>query len=163
MTIPAIAHPLLAVAAKHRLALILSDDLPTEAARLLEHGITSPALEELAALRPTYTDEAQELFREALRELNLEVPNERDAVLLVAREIAAEILAGHISAKAGARQIWDARSRVWSASVPELDTFIYADCEWDEREQDSDLFTQGILEAARDLVGGGSGPRPPAP
>ena len=163
MTPPLKTHPLLLVAAKHRLELLLSDELPAAAARVVQLGIVSPALEELAALRPSYTEEAQVLFRDALRELKLEVPNERDAVLLIAREIAAEILAGHVSAKAGARRIWDARSRAWSASVPELDTFIYADCEWDERERDSDLFTQGVIEAARDLVGGGSGSQAPAP
>lgn len=156
-------HPLVLVAAKHRLDVLLSDELPAVAARFVALGIVSPALEELASLRSSYTEEAQALFREALRELEIELPSERNILLMVAREIAAEMLAGRITARAGAEKIWDVRSRAESVSAPELEPFSYADCEECDHDHDSVEFAEGVLAAARELVGGGSGSPAPAP
>lgn len=156
-------HPLVLVAAKHRLDVLLSDELPAAAMRLMDLGIVSPSLEDLASLRPAYTEEAQALFRDALRELEIELPSERDALLLVAREIAAEMLMGRIPARAGAEKIWDIRSRAWAASAPELEPFAYADCEECDHDHDSVEFAEGVLAAARELVGGGSGSPGSAP
>jgi hypothetical protein len=94
MSARATAHPWLVVAAQFRFNRVLSDELPAQAARVLALGVSVPALEELACLRPEYTDEARALFFVSLRELGIEPPNDIDAFTIVAQSIAADIVAG---------------------------------------------------------------------
>jgi hypothetical protein len=35
---------------------------------------------------------------------------------------------------------------------PQLHTFVYADSEWDERPEDGNIFTEGVVAAARELA-----------
>ena len=92
------------------------------------------------------------MFDQALSELGLEVPSKRDAVMHLAREIAKGILAGTTEAYFGAKRIWDLTLRASSEELPELDSFVYAASEWEDRPEDRVTFEEGIIAAARDFV-----------
>lgn len=77
----------------------------------------------------------------------------RQAVELLARQVAERILEGTVSPEGGAKDIWDLTVHIAPAEfIPEFDTFIYGASEWDERPQDRPAFTEGILAAAHDLL-----------
>ncbi len=80
------------------------------------------------------------------------VPSKRDAVMRLARETARGIIAGTVEACVGAKQIWDLTLRVSGEDFPELDSFIYAASEWEERPEDRMALMAGIVAASTDLV-----------
>lgn len=163
MSARATAHPWLVVAAQFRFNRVLSDELPAQAARVLALGVSVPALEELACLRPEYTDEARALFFVSLRELGIEPPNDIDAFTIVAQSIAADIVAGRVSPRDGGTEIWELWLREGYPSVPWIEDFSACDYDWNVLPNTTEELNQAILEAARDLVGGGSGSPGPAP
>ena len=91
------------------------------------------------------------------------VPSKRDAVMYLAREIAKEILAGTMTAYLGAKQIWDLTLHALDADLPELDTFVYAASEWEDRPEDRVAFEEGIVASARELVNSRASTPPPSP
>ena len=93
--------------------------------------------------------EARALFDRALAEIRSEVPSKRDAVMRLARDIANGILSGMVAPGEGAKQIWDLSLRVPDEHLPELDSFVYAASEW----EDCPVFEDGVIAAARELVG----------
>ncbi len=96
--------------------------------------------------------EASTLFDQALNELGVSKPTQREAVVLLARNVASGIANGTIAPYAGAKRIWDLTLQVPVEPIPELDPFIYAASEWEERAEDRVHFEQGILSEARALV-----------
>jgi hypothetical protein len=94
------------------------------------------------------------LFMQALAELGLPLPAGRDAVVVLARDIATQLVGGAVPPYDGAKRIWEISLRLPDEHLPELDTFVYGASEWEERPKDRDLFAQGILAAARHLVSG---------
>ena len=139
-------------ASKCALGLLQSDDLIQVGVQALEHGCDSPSLRILAGLNASEAEEARRMFDQALSELDLEVPSKRDAVIHLARGIAKEILTGTTEAYLGAKRIWDLTLHASSEGFPELDSFVYAASEWEERPEDRATFEEGIIAAARDLV-----------
>jgi hypothetical protein len=73
-------------------------------------------------------------------------------LLAAAREVCCSILDGGTTPYEGARNIAAMCRGVHPPT--ELHTFVYADSEWNERPQDGDIFTEGIIAAARELVRG---------
>ncbi len=55
---------------------------------------------------------------------------------MLARELAREVVDGTMAPDEGARRIWDLTLRVPGEDLPELDSFIYAASEWEERPGD---------------------------
>ena len=139
-------------ASKCALGLLRPDDLVQVGVQALKHGFDSPSLRILAGLNASEVEEARRMFDRALSELDLEVPSKRDAVVNLAREIAKEILAGTTEAYYGAKRIWDLTLHASSEELPELDSFVYAASEWDDRPEDRVTFEEGVIAAARDLV-----------
>jgi len=92
------------------------------------------------------------MFDRVLSELNVAVPSRREAVMRLARKIAKGILVGTTGAYLGAKQIWDLTLRASDEDLPELDSFVYAASEWEDRPEDRVAFEEGIVAAARDLV-----------
>jgi hypothetical protein len=77
---------------------------------------------------------------------------ETERVLRAAREICVAILDGRVTPHDGSRAI-TASCRDTDIHPPlALHTFVYADSEWDERPDDSDIFADGIVAAARELA-----------
>jgi len=129
---------------------------------MLERGCDTPSLRILAGLTESNTEEARGVFYRVLSELKVEMPGRRDAVMHLTREIAKEILAGTMDAYVGAKQIWEITLRATDEDFPELDTFVYAASEWENRPKDRKIFTEGIVAAARDLVKSGGLTPPPS-
>lgn len=139
-------------ASKAAVGLLLSEDFPKIAMGVLEDGCDSPALRILAGLTAAETDEASALFDRTLIELNVSKPGKRDAVMHLAREIAKRIVTGTTVPYEGAKQIWELSLRLADEDLSELDSFVYAASEWEDRPEDRRAFEDGIMTAARELV-----------
>jgi hypothetical protein len=122
------------------------------AVRTLEKGHDSPSLRLLAVLTPTETAKAEELFDSALAELSLLRPSKRDAVMSLALATAEAVSSGVITPSDGAKQVWELTLRDPKDRFPELDTFVYAASEWDDRPEDRKPFAEGIVAAAEELL-----------
>lgn len=142
------------VAARFRLHRVVSGELPAAAARVVALGISTPALEELACLRPEDTDEARALFLDSLRELGIEPPNDIDALTIFARKIAADIVAGRVSPRDGADEITDSWESVDCPSLPWISTFAKASIDWDYLPKTPEEINEAIQTAARELLDG---------
>jgi hypothetical protein len=143
------------LAAKDLLGFAGPDAMPPEATRALVDGIDSPSVRQLAGMDGADSEDLRATFRSVLRELEIEIPSRREAAILVATEIARGITQGTVSPYEGATEIW---GLVISSRelLTELDAFIYAASEWEDRPEDHTLFAAGIMAAAHDLVHSGS-------
>jgi hypothetical protein len=143
-------HSLELVACKEVLGLLRPEHLPVVAAQALHEGHDSPLLRKLAGLSDG-ASEARALFHRCLAELNVKTPTKRDAVVLLAREIALSIIRGDVDPYKGAQEVWQL-TLLADEGVPELDSFVYAASEWNERPADHDVFEEGVVAAAGELV-----------
>jgi hypothetical protein len=150
------------IASKIVLELASPETLPGVAAAELANGRDSPSLRALAALSPGNLDEAKALFERSLIELGMKVPSSHEAVMFLARDIAARILDGTTTPYDGARQISTMSLQANEDSFPELDTFVYAASEWDARPEDGNIFAEGVVAAAQDLMRDARDPPPVA-
>lgn len=137
-------------AARLLLGVATARELILAADRALENGCISPSLIELASSTAA-SPGTKTLFLAAVAELGETMPSEREAVLRLARAVAAKVLSGEVSAQAGANAIW--RLSILPAEpVAALDPFVYAGSEWEERPEDEHLFETMVRAAARDLL-----------
>lgn len=135
------------------LGVIRSDGLPAVAATALADGWDSPSLRVLAG-SPRSDPDVRSLFERALSELNVSLPTPREAVIVLANDIAASVLAGTVAPYDGAQRITELSLRLPEDAehLHELDTFIYAASEWDDRPEDANIFAEGVVSAARELL-----------
>ena len=138
-------------AAKWRLGLLLSTDLSSVAIDAIEAGYDAQSLQMLAGLTAAQSDEAGVLFDRALAELHITVPSKRKAAKKVALEAMISILDGTVTPYGGARRIWQL-CRLLEEPLPELDPFIYAASEWEDRPGDRRFFDKEIVDAARAIL-----------
>ena len=75
-----------------------------------------------------------------------------NALKLYAKEISSRILSGSIPPVEGANLIWRAHINSEEENFHDLDGFIYAASEADDRLDDKALFEQGILKEAQRVV-----------
>lgn len=141
------------VAAKALLDLLGTEAMQAEAVTLLVGGVDSPSIRHLAGMSTADSDEVGAAFRTVLREQGIESPSPREAALLIATEVASRITTGAMSPYDGAKEIWNIGRRLPLEQFPEFDSFVYAASEWEDRPEDETVFAQGIVAAARDLVG----------
>jgi hypothetical protein len=141
------------VAAKAFLDLVGPEAMQAEAVKLLVGGVDSPSIRHLAGMSTADNDEVRAVFRLVLRELDIESPSPREAVILVATEVASRITTGAMSPYDGAKQIWNIAVRLPLERFPEFDAFVYAASEWEDRPEDETVFAAGIVAAAHQLVG----------
>jgi hypothetical protein len=139
------------VAAKVALGLAHPEELAGTATAALEDGLDSSALRVLAGLSRAEIDKAPRLLDRALGELNVQIPGRREAAMRLAGEIATDIADGTIVPYDGAKRIWQLTLRVPEQQLPELDSFVYAASEWEDRPDDRDRFEDGIRRAAHEL------------
>ena len=139
-------------ASRVKLDLLDPEALPAVALRAIEGGLESPSLIDLAGLTSGESRQARALFERSLEELAIELPTKHRAVLNVARGIACQIVRGETTPFDGAAQISDLTDSVDEA-VPELDSFVYAASEWEDRPEDQPIFIEGVMQAAADLIG----------
>ena len=129
----------------------LPGDLINAAVDALSSGLDSRSLRILAGLTLSESNEELSMFKQALKELDMPLPDQHEAAMFLARDYAKQILEGDISALEGARRIWDV-SIIPHEHVAELDTFVYGASEWEDRPEDRELFEKGIIAAAKGLV-----------
>jgi hypothetical protein len=138
--------------ARVRLGLVPPEELPAVAVQAMERGCDSQPLRLLAGMRAPLPDEARRTFEDALRASEVVLPSPEDAVFCLARALAADILEGRLSPLDGATKIWRLTQLLPGAAPLELHTFIYAASEWPDRPEDGNVFAEGIVAGARDLV-----------
>jgi hypothetical protein len=131
------------------LGLILVDDLPDIAAEALSVGIESKSLVELAGLSRSETDEARKLFGQALIELGCQRMEKAEALGRYAKIVSTSILASEVTPLEGAKRIWQATRKAELNGFHDLDGFIYAASELEDRPEDKALFEKAIIEESR--------------
>jgi hypothetical protein len=144
--------PLHLALARVSLRLLRRDDFPAIALQALEAGHDSPSLRFLAGLSSAEIDEAFPLFDKAIAELGLSMPPKRAAVTLLARDVARKIVDGAVEPHAGAKDIWRLSLMQDGDRLVELDPFIYAASEWEDRPEEREFFDRAIMEQAKDLI-----------
>jgi hypothetical protein len=128
------------------LGLVGPEDLSAAASAALHGGLDSPSL---VALTSADTSNAGTLFDRTLQDFNLVKPSPREAVMLLALDAATEIVSGATSPYMGAKRIWNLTLRVPAEQIPELDPFIYAASEWEERPEATCFTYSATLAAIR--------------
>jgi hypothetical protein len=98
--------PLALAGARWKLNQLASDDLPKVASELLSAGLDSPALREVAGWTQPIRSEVGPVFEKALSELGSPLPDQQLALRLLAKDYAAQIVAGTLDPYEGARRIW---------------------------------------------------------
>ena len=134
------------------LDIVGTDAIAAEATNALLEGIDSPSIRMLAGMTGADSEEVRAVFSAALRELGIESPTPREAAMLVATEIALRITKGIVSPYDGAKEIWRISVGMHPEQLPELDAFIYAASEWEDRPKHREVFSAGIVSAAHNLV-----------
>lgn len=137
------------IRARWALGLIRSDDLPAIAADALSNGFDSKSLVELAALSQTDANEARKLFERAMIELGHEVMSKGAALKIYARVTSTSILASELTPLEGAKRIWRATVDAGVKGFHDLDPFIYAASEMEDRPGDKAFFERAIIEEAK--------------
>ena len=130
------------------LGLIPTNDLPDIAAKALSAGLESKALLLLAGLDGNETDEARKLFGQALIELGCQSMEKAEALGRYAKIVSTLILASEVAPLAGAKRIWQATRKAELNGFHDLDGFIYAASELEERPEDKALLEKAIIEEA---------------
>lgn len=133
--------------------------LPALAMRGLEDGLDSPSLRRLAGADVAEVRSAGELFAAALEEIGAVPPAPAGAAKQVGYDVAGRIIRGDVDPFDGARFLsLVAREASKLRPFHELDTFVYADSEVDDRPADRQLFIDMIRAAAVTLVERGRSP-----
>lgn len=133
------------------LGLLDSAGVPDLAVRALENGLDSPSLRRLAGLDRADFESTRSLFLAALAELGVTPPPPPVAVERVARDVAEGIVGGAIDALEGARFL-SAVSREMGPGFHDLDGFVYADSEAEDRPSDREMFADMIRREAGVLL-----------
>ena len=145
-------HLLLDSASELALGLDSADRLPSIAAEALAGGCDSPALRTLAAMSESRAEDLVPMFDQALRDVGLRKPSRREATLHLARKVAEQIVRRELSPYQGSKRIWELTLLISGEVITELDPFIYAASEWEERPADRPFFEDAIRQAAAELT-----------
>jgi hypothetical protein len=137
-------------ACKVQLGLLPAAAVPDVATEALARACDTPALRRLAGLMGSETEEVGPLLDRALAELGSPPLSDAAAVMRLAREISQAIIAGTTAPYDGAKEIWALTLRAPGERFPDLDAFIYAASEWEERPEDRQFFDEAIVAAARE-------------
>lgn len=130
------------------LGFIPTNQLPEIAADALSAGIESKSLVELAGLNGMETDDARKAFERALNELGYKSMEKADALRNYATTVSISMVESSLAPLEGAKRIWRATLAANLTNFHDLDTFIYAASELEDRPQDKGLFEKAILEEA---------------
>jgi hypothetical protein len=134
------------------LDLMPPENLPQVATELLTEGFDCEALRLLAGLTSIEGADVSNLFEQAMRELGVPPLSKREAVIGYTRLISDEILQGKIAPYDGAKKIWNVSIKL-DTPLHEVDPFIYAASEFEDRPKDRDYFTSEIVKEARQWGG----------
>lgn len=131
------------------LGILTTDRLPDIAIEALEAGEDSSALRILAGLMQYDITEVHKVFERVLIEMAIPMLTRSEAARMYAVDICVQIVGRQISPLEGANRIWDASIRVNDPDFHDLDTFVYAASELEDRPMDRDFFEREIVKEAR--------------
>ena len=132
------------------LELISTDELPELAMQVMAQGLESKSLVELAGCSPSESDDIRRLFNQSLREITGKRRMlKTDALRRYAKQISTSILATDVSPFDGAKLIWRATLKAGVQGFHELDGFIYAASEMEDRPKEKAFFEKAIKEEAK--------------
>lgn len=127
-----------------------------EATRLLESGLESPALIELAgAVTASSFAEIDPIARQAFSELGASDLSDNEARWIVAFNVARQIVAAEIEPFDGASRLWSLATDLRLPGQP-INYFVYLAADYAEgprsREEEERWFDAKIVETARELL-----------
>ncbi|NDP58212.1 MAG: hypothetical protein GZ090_02510 [Oxalobacteraceae bacterium] len=131
------------------LGLLLGEELPEHAASALEEGFDSEAILQLSICSPNEAEQIHQLFERILAEGGGGKMSKVDALKHYAKQISTSILSDKISPLEGAKLIWRATINSQEREFHELDSFIYAASEMEDRPEDKEFFEKAIREEAQ--------------
>lgn len=111
-----------------------------------------PALIELAGLSSPEYSSALSLLDEVLSQAGRGQMTKSDALRQYAQDISRIMLGGEVSPIEGAKRIWQATLSADLDDFHDLDGFIYAASEADDRPAEMKTFEKAILEEARNCL-----------
>jgi hypothetical protein len=132
-----------------KLDLLSAHQMRAVAEDLLSSGEDTKELSLLAGLADSELSQAPELFTLIVRWAGKGDLTRADAARSVTRSIAVQISRAEIAPYEGARQIWRASLAVRDENFHDVDPFIYAASEYENRPEDRAHFAQEILSEAQ--------------
>lgn len=139
------------LAAKHRLGMLPTNELPQIGIAALEAGFDTPSLCQLAGQDSSDSEETRRLFVKSLSELGIELPSESEAGMSVSKDIAEDVLSGELGPYEGAKQIW-AKVYIHNPSLKALTVFVGLASEYEDHPEDGDAYLAEIEKECRLLV-----------
>jgi hypothetical protein len=139
-------------AAKLLLDMELPEGVANVAAEALGRGDDSPTLRALAVVSSPRKEEVLALLNRTFDEMGIRLLDPESAARFLAHRMARNISNNTVSPYEGAKAIWNLATRLRPLRLPELDPFIYAASEWEERTEDRALFERAIVDSAKELL-----------
>ncbi len=130
------------------LGLISDEELPNLALKGLSQGFDSESLVTLSVCEFTESCEIQKHFKNVLSDFGGGDMSQKDALRCYAKYISTLILNSEISPSMGAKSIFRASLNAAQSDFHELDAFIYAESEMEERPNEREFFESAIREEA---------------
>jgi hypothetical protein len=130
------------------LGMLPTEDIPDLAADAIAQGIESEDLMKLAGCSPQEGQEIARLFDNCLKQKGGGM-SKMHALKLCAKMVSQQILESKVTAQDGAKEIWRATLKARIDGFHELDAFIYAASEMEDRPLERNLFEKAIIEEAR--------------
>jgi hypothetical protein len=135
------------------LGLLREHDMREVGVQAIDDGIENEYLRALAGLTQSELDEAPILFKKAMKALGRGQASKVDAIRSYARQVAGQIVRREIEPYFGAKEIW--RAQIDSGlETRELDAFVYAASEYEDRPMERGRFASEIMKEARRFAGG---------
>jgi hypothetical protein len=144
-------EPLKLAAARLAIGEQAAEELPDIAADALVRGLDSPALRVAAGLPSRDVRGARDAFEDALRELDIPIPDEQAALWMLTRDALEGIAGGSLAA-------YDGASWIWRSVYPrfelegDLRVFVGLASEWDDHPGRRPDIERAIREAASALL-----------
>jgi hypothetical protein len=134
------------------LGVLSKEELVQMAKEAVTEGCDSPAVIQLSICALNEVDEINTQFETMKSQCRKEAMTMLGALRFYAREISMLILSGAMSPREGSNMLWRAQINSKMETFHELDGFIYAASEMDDRPEDKALFEEGILKEAKRVI-----------
>jgi hypothetical protein len=135
--------------ALQKLGILTNKELIDMAMDAISGGCDNENVFQLSICNVNENDEINTYFAKLKTKLGGESMTMLDALRIYAKETSAEILSGKVSPGDGAKMIWRAHLSANLPTYHDLDGFIYAASEMDDRPADKELFEEGIIKESK--------------
>jgi hypothetical protein len=129
-----------------------SVDVHELASKAVHNGLRSASLQRLFETPRYAQSDLLSMVRSAIDELGGKLPSKRDAVMLLSKQTARDIVDGRVTPLEGAEKIWRLTIEI-EEQIPELATFAFAALEAEEQTPETlKKYDDAIREAAQELT-----------